>query len=713
MPVSSRSTSIVETSVLIVGGGPVGLAVAADLGWRGIQCLLVEQTDGTITNPRIIAENVRTMELCRRWGISEEVKSAGFPSDYPHDALYVTSLTGHMIARVTRQGHGSAPPLNPVSPERAQRCHQGLFDPILRRLADGFPTVTLRHRCTSEDFEQDEAGVTSTVRDQDTGEAIFVRSRYLVSCCGGRSGVRRALGIRMEGEQALGYPINIVFRVPELWTLHDKGKSALGYVIGSQGVWATINSVNGRDLWRISLLLKQPTDPKDVDIRGIVEKVVGKSFDFELISAIPWVQRAIVADRYGEGRVFIAGDCAHQNPPDGGLGMNTGLGDAFDISWKLAASIEGWGGPALLQSYETERRPIGIRNVAEALRSIERRTFTGVDGIEGDNECARATRRRCAEKIERETSSSFRTEGVALGYRYEDSQICCPDGTPAPDDNPEVYVATTRPGHRVPHAWLKEGVSTLDLFGRGFVLMRLSADAPDPWPLMSAARRQGVPLRVFATEDPEVCRLYERKLVLVRPDGHAAWRSDGNPHDPEAIISRSRGAAPAVRPAPISADSIKKLTEGRAKQVTINIPENWRNLIDNARADGVACLVGTADRTGRPQISPKGSVLVYDEGTLAYWERSKRGALKNLGQNPYVVIYYRNPAKADELPRGAAIRFHGRATVVDSGEVRDSVMARVVKPELDADPERKGVAVLVAIESIEDLGGNVLQGVVG
>lgn len=713
MTLHLRSASAVETPVLIVGGGPVGLALAADLGWHGVQCLLVEQTDGGISNPRIIAENVRSMEFCRRWGISDEVKASGFPVDYPHDALYVTSLAGHKIARVTRPSHGGGASASSVSPERAQRCHQGLFDPILRRLANRFPSVTLQYCCEFESFEQDAGGVTSWIRDQKTGERMLVRSQYLVACCGGRSGIRQALGIQMEGDPALGYPINIVFRVPELWSLHDKGKSALCYLIGSDGVWATINSVNGRDLWRISLLLKQPTDPKDIDIRAVVEKVVGRSFDFELISAISWVQRAVVADRYGEGRVFLAGDCAHQNPPDGGLGMNTGLGDAFDLGWKLAASVDGWGAPGLLASYEADRRSVGIRNVAEALRSIERRTFTEANGIEKDDAQAKAARQRCAEKIERETTAFFRTDGVALGYRYEGSPVCCPDGTPPPPDDPEVYVATTRPGHRVPHTWLKEGVSTLDLYGHGFTLLRLGADAPDPWPLLSAARRHGVPIRVFASSRPDLCSLYERKLVLVRPDGHAAWRGEANPDDPEAIINRVRGAAPSPRYASGVGDSGKQLGSRRNAKVAIKIPDGWRALIDNARADGVACLVGTADKAGRPQISPKGSVLVYDASTLAYWERSKRAALNNLRDNPYVVIYYRNPAKSDQLPRGAAIRFHGRARIADSGEIRDAVMARVVKPELDADPERKGVAVLVELETIEDLGGNVLQTVRG
>jgi 2-polyprenyl-6-methoxyphenol hydroxylase-like FAD-dependent oxidoreductase len=643
MTAANGRAPILETPVLIVGGGPVGLAIAADLGWRGIECTLIEQTDGEITNPRIIAENVRSMEFCRRWGISKDVAAAGFPPDYPHDGLYVTSLTGHLIARITRPGHGGGPP-TPVSPERAQRCHQGLFDPILRRLADSLPTVRMRYNCAFESFQQDAHGVTSRVRDVVTGWLKEIRSQYVVACCGGRSSIRRTLGIAMEGNPALGYPINIVFRVPELWKLHDKGKSAMCYLIGSDGVWATINSVNGRDLWRISLLLKERKDVADIDVNAVIEKVVGRRFDYEIVSVVSWVQRAIIADRYGDDRVFIAGDCAHQNPPDGGLGMNTGLGDAIDIAWKLAGVLDGWGGSELLASYEADRRPIAQRNVAEALRSIERRNFRNVAGIEGFDAAATETRRRCVEKIERETASFFRTDGVALGYRYENSPICWPDATPAPPDDPEIYVATTRPGHRVPHAWLKSGVSTLDLFGRGFTLMRLGEGAPDPSPLVQAARRKGMPLTVYSSDDPVLHRLYERKLVLVRPDGHAAWRGDAITIDPMMLMKCVCGepaSQPRIEAAAAQAAVNSQWTDQSEgmKPMPVKISESWVSMLRSARADGVACLVATADASGQPLISPKGSVLVFDDQTLAYWERSLRGAKSNLGQNPNVLVY--------------------------------------------------------------------------
>jgi hypothetical protein len=246
--------------------------------------------------------------------------------------------------------------------------------------------------------------------------------------------------------------------------------------------------------------------------------------------------------------------------------------------------------------------------------------------------------------------------------------------------------------------------------------MRLGEGAPDPTPLVQAARRRGVPLTVYSSDDPTLHQLYESKLVLVRPDGHAAWRGDTITVDPVTLMaclcgeppSKERNAAAAAQAA-VNARWINH-SEG-IKPMPLKISESWVSLLGSARADGVACLVATADASGNPLISPKGSVLVFDDQTLAYWERSMRGANANLGQNPNVLVYYRNPnpAKAQQLPRGAALRFHGRAEIVESGPIRDEVMARVVQPELDADPERKGVAVLVHVDKITDLGGNVLQ----
>lgn len=528
--------------VLIVGGGPVGLGLANELGWRGVRCLLVEQGDGTVFHPRANAINVRTMEFCRRWGVADAVRQVATPPDYPHTALYLTSLAGYEIARIERPAHGGRQP-SPVSPERPQRCNQIWFDPVLRQRAAEHPSVTVRMQCRFEAFEQTSDGVVAELRDVSTGRAERIAARYLVACCGGRSSVRDALGIEMEGEPVLGYPIDIFMRAPELWNHHDKGKAALHFLLGPGGIWASFNAVNGDDLWRLTIHgTKTYVDPETLHPEECLARAVGTDFPHEIISVIGWTRRELVATRYGEGNVFLAGDCAHMNSPSGGYGMNTGMGDAVDLGWKLAATLQGWGGVNLLASYNAERRPIAERNVKEATRNSEVRKFEVPDAIADATPEGDAIRAELGRRFLEESSRRFGNFGIALGYRYADSPICCPDDGEPPPDDLSRYRQTSYTGCRAPHGWLPDGRSTIDLFGNGFTLLRFGADAPEAAELADAAAQRGMPLRSVPIDDDELSALYERRLVLVRPDGHVAWRSDEPPPDPLAVIDRIRGA---------------------------------------------------------------------------------------------------------------------------------------------------------------------------
>jgi 2-polyprenyl-6-methoxyphenol hydroxylase-like FAD-dependent oxidoreductase len=538
-----------DVPVLIVGGGPVGLGLAVDLGSRGVPCLVVERTDGSFEFPRANAINVRTMEFCRRWGIAEEVRAAGVPPDFPHTAIYVTSLAGHEIARVERPTHGGGSRPSQHSPERPQRCNQMWFDPVLRGKAESFPHVRLRYRCRFESFEQDADGVVANVTDLASGSRERIATRYLVACCGGHSSVRSQLGIRLEGTPILGTPVHIFFRTPALWDHHDKGKAALTYLMGPRGRWATMVNVDGGDLWSLSVEL----DSHDRKIsaeeaRALVDRAIGTSVTYEIRSFSYWVRREMVASRYRQDRVFIAGDCAHLNGPEGGYGMNTGMGDAVDLGWKLAATLAGWGGPNLLASYEAERRPIAQRNVREATRNVRNHEFDAPDLLLETPEGQRQ-RSEMGARILRDGARRHGHDGLALGYRYDPSPICWPDGEAAPADDTARYVPSAHPGCRAPHVALAEGSSaegvrsTLDLFGPGFTLLRVGERAPDPAPIVRAAERRGVPLDVHDLPGNDAVRdLYGRSLVLVRPDGHVAWRAAAAPADPLAVIDRVRGA---------------------------------------------------------------------------------------------------------------------------------------------------------------------------
>jgi 2-polyprenyl-6-methoxyphenol hydroxylase-like FAD-dependent oxidoreductase len=530
-----------KVPVLIIGAGPVGLGLALDLGRRGVPCLVVERTDGVIEFPRANAINVRTMEFCRRWGIADEVRAVGVPPDYPHTAIYVTSLAGHEIARVERPGHGGGNRPSAFSPERPQRCNQLWFDPVLRRKVETYPHVRLRYGCRFESFEQDADGVVARVTDVASGREERIAARFLVACCGGHSGVRNQLGIRLEGTPLLGTPVHLFFHAKTLWERHDKGKAALIYLMGPQGRWATLVNVDGRDHWSLSVeLANHDRKIAPEEARAFIDRAIGTKVDYEIRSTSYWVRREMVANRYGEGRVFIAGDCAHLNGPEGGYGMNTGMGDAVDLGWKLAAVVQGWGGPKLLASYEAERRPIAERNVNEATKNVLNHQFDAPELLSDSAEGARQ-RREAGERITRDGARRHGHEGLALGYRYDTSPICWPDGTPPADDTSR-YVPSTHPGCRAPHAVLPDGRSTLDLFGGGFVLLRLGGNPPDTAPIVAAAAQRRLPLDVQDIGDGAIHTLYERRLVLVRPDGHVAWRGDSAPAEPLAVIDRVRGA---------------------------------------------------------------------------------------------------------------------------------------------------------------------------
>ena len=527
--------------VLIVGAGPVGAALALELGMRGVPCLVVEQTDGATADPRAITLNVRTAEFCRRWGVGDAVRAAGLPADYSHHVLYVTSLTGHEIARIERPTHGGGG-ASPASPENPQWCSQIWFTPILAKRAGGFPSVTMRTLCQFESFEEDADGIIAEVTDLESGRIERIAANYLVACCGGRSTIRDTLGIEMEGTPILGHQVQVFFRAEALWTQHDKGTAVLYFIVGPEGAWALIHPVDGKELWRLTFDRPPDTDSIDsLDIGAYMRRAFGAELACEVVSVSGWDRRELVARRFQHEPVFLAGDCAHMNAPSGGYGLNTGLGDAVDLGWKLAAMHEGWGGPDLLSSYEADRRPIATGIAAEATRNVAETKFFAPAVAEDTPEGER-TRARLRAGYLKAAERRHQGYGIALGNRYEPSPICLPDGIDPPPDDPAKYRQSSYPGCRTPHAWLDDGRSTLDLFANGFTLLRLGADAPDCGVISVAAEERGVPVTVVEIDEPQICALYETKLVLVRPDGHVAWRGDAWPEDAAAVIDRARGA---------------------------------------------------------------------------------------------------------------------------------------------------------------------------
>jgi 2-polyprenyl-6-methoxyphenol hydroxylase-like FAD-dependent oxidoreductase len=424
------------------------------------------------------------------------------------------------------------------------------FDPILQRFARTFPHVSLRYRTRLESFDQSVGGVAADVVDLDSGRRERIEADYLVGCDGATSPVRRALGIGLEGT-TLGHPLHLYFRAPRLLEICGRKPTVFFLTIDRDGLWSNVRIIDPANaMWRLMVLDSGGgLTPETVDREAYLRRALGRELDVEWLGLSIWTRRSVVAERYAEDRVLLAGDAVHQLSPTGALGMNTGIADAVDLGWKLDAVLRGWGGRRLLSSYDAERRPIGLRNVnmAGEFYLSHEEYADGMAAIEDDSAEGAALRQRVGEALVRDIGRMFRTTGMQIGYRYEDSPICVADGTPPHADDPEDFVPSARPGSRAPHAWLGSGRSTLDLFGRGFVLLRLGARAPDASAIQAAAAERGVPFATIAIADPEVAGRYECPLVLVRPDGHVAWRGKKAPANPAAVIDQVRGASAQIQ----------------------------------------------------------------------------------------------------------------------------------------------------------------------
>jgi 2-polyprenyl-6-methoxyphenol hydroxylase-like FAD-dependent oxidoreductase len=544
-------STYLETPVLIAGAGPVGLALALDLNHYGVGSLLAEQEAGTalVVQAKAGTHNERTMEFCRRWGLIDEI-AASYPEDEARDTVYCTALDGHYIGRsqVASARERGTPA---VGPEMMRRCAQNQFDPILARAVQASSHAQLRYGLRFESFEQDDDGVTSQLRDVLSGDTLQVRSQFLVGCEGVVSGIRKALDIPFELIKQMGFSLSAMLRIDHLENYHPFGSLERFMFIGSEGTWANMTSVDGRGLWRFTVVgAESALDASTYDIRPIIRRAFGSlNIPYVVERMVPWRRAQTLARTYGQGRVLLAGDAVHTTSPTGGHGLNTGIGDATDLSWMLAARVQGWGGAHLLEAYTQERRPVALRNLGSATQNYNAWVGGGMDHVAEDGARGEAARRNIGDSLVVSLHQEWSSQGIALGYRYDQSPLVVPDGTPDTPDHPSFYVPTARPGHRAPHAWLEDGRSILDLFGPEFVLLCFEADTAASAPMLQAAKAVGLPLRVEHIAQPEVLAVYQRRWVLVRPDGHVAWRSDALPQDDgRALIDTVRGACMSAAP---------------------------------------------------------------------------------------------------------------------------------------------------------------------
>lgn len=537
-----------HTPVLIAGGGPVGMTLALTLHQHGVPAILVERNPTTTRSPKMDITNGRSMELFRRLGIVERLRAVGVSQDEPLDVVWATRLTGHILHCFhylsPNQKRTQIRELNDGSQtlEPAMRVSQIVIEPVLKAAIDESRLIDVRFGWAFDSLEQDGEGVTATIRNTETGATEQIRSLYLAGCDGGGSRVRRSLGIELEGR----------FGVANVYMVHFKSRahdilSRFGSTFHFQTGTGTMIAQNAIDTWTLQSRLPPDIDPSTLDPADWLRKWVGQDFDFEILVANPWTPHLVIADRYIEGRVFLAGDSAHQVIPSGGYGMNTGIGDAIDLGWKLASVVKQWGGPALLESYEIERRQIGIQNRAAAQRHSDIRAAIGQLIVAAEQEpgidlpAAADRRKELGEKIAALGNAENESWGIEHGYRYENSPVIWPaeaDET-SPAFDPLVCTPTTWPGARLPSLFLSDGRPLYDILGSEFTLLVVGYQDVDKF--KRAAGGLGIPLTVVQLEPESKLALLERRLLLVRPDHHIAWRGDSLPADCHAVLARVCG----------------------------------------------------------------------------------------------------------------------------------------------------------------------------
>ena len=519
---SNRSQDIPqETEVLIIGGGPVGLSAAVELGRRGVQCLVIEPRRViSWLRPRAKTTNVRTMEHFRRWGLAERIREiAPLKVDWSQDIVFCTTLLGHEVMRFTNC-LGLSPQRTEVFAESGQQIAQPLVEEVLREAVVALESCQLCLGWSLHTLQQYDDSVQATIVNEQ-GEQRQIAASYVLGCDGARSVVRAAMGVHFVGTSDQRPNFGIVFRAPGLAERQPHGP-AVQYWVLNPACPGVLGRMDLEDQWWI-IANGVPAEIGQANPYALIHGLVGTQIDAEVLGTDPWTARMLLVDRYRNGRVFLAGDAAHLNPPWGGHGFNTGIGDAVNIGWKLAAVINGWGGDGLLASYEAERRPVAERTIREATANMSvLAPELGNQEMEVSGRAGEQARRAAAQAIRAAKDREFHSLGLVLGYQYDASSVIIDDGTsPLPES--QDYQQTARPGARLPHLWLPDGTSLYDRLGNGLSLLRLRADV-DTDPLIEAATAHRVPLDVLEVRGEKLEERYGAPLVLVRPDQHVAWR---------------------------------------------------------------------------------------------------------------------------------------------------------------------------------------------
>lgn len=529
-------------SVIVVGAGPVGLTLAAELGTRGVDTLVLEKQDTTTDNPRCNTTNARSMEYFRRLGVADRIRRAGLPLDHATDVVYCTSLTGWELTRFRFSSaqeilDRTAPELDEwPTPEPQHRISQIFLEPILEQHVRGYDSVEIAREHEVVGVRQ--RGEIVEVRVIAGGIEKVLTADYVVGCDGGASTIRRAIGARLQGDsRAAENRLSVYFRSAELGREFAASERP-GWMYWWYGprLKGSFVQLDGEGLFLCHARVPEGTAPDDLDEDEVLFAALGREMELEKIQVVRWTPRRLVADRFVDGRIVLAGDAAHLWLPLGGFGMNTGIADAVGLGWRLTALHGGWGGPELLKAYEVERRSVGEATSRAALKidrdmaSIARDPALHVDDAEGAR-----LRAEVGELIAKLDRQQWHSQGVQFGSRYVDSPGIAADGRSAEDAITRIdeYRPSLAPGARFPHVWLPDGRSVFDLLGREFTLVCAGGDASR---FAQAAARLGIPLSVVHADES-----YAQPLLLVRPDLFIAWSGAVPPADVDGLLRRLAG----------------------------------------------------------------------------------------------------------------------------------------------------------------------------
>ena len=556
-PAATSTAARLDTDIVIVGGGPTGLMLAIELGCRGVHCVVLEEDAGPSPYPKANANSARTMEHYRRRGFAHRIRALGLPPDHPQDVVYSARFGGPDLARLKVQSRAQAArgehagdfsEADWPTPELPHRAQQMFVEPVLWDEARSHASVDLRAGVQVAAVHDQGASVRVVARDAQ-GTELQVSARYAVGCEGARSVVRAAIGAEYQGEAGAerdffgGQMCGIYLRSTAL--------AALGSAAPAWQCWVSnparrgiVMAIDGVSLFIVGIQLAPGQGKEDIDVQAVLDGLVGQRFAYEVLGINSWLAGyTLVADRYACGRLFVAGDAAHLFTPAAGMGYNTAVDDAVNLGWKLAAVVQGWAGEALLDSYEAERRPIGLRNTAYARAMADSMgLLRPPPELEDAGPVGDAARRRYAAACRAHLQREYNIPGLQLGLRYRSAVVAAEDETSAPADEPNRYQPGGFPGVRAPHVGLggDPPMSIFDHFGRDFTLLCPDPHAPSALAWLDAAARQGLPLTLVAWPSVAAKQLYGAELSLIRPDHHIAWRGALTAHaDP--VLARAVG----------------------------------------------------------------------------------------------------------------------------------------------------------------------------